>query len=240
MARELAEHVVSKIIQWEGEVLHAYDDFDPQHRPVRPGARVAGTLTIGVGHTGPDVFAGKMITRDESRRLFKEDIRKFTTGVERLVKVPLNDNQFGALVSFAFNVGLGAFQKSTLLKRLNAGEYDAVPFELKKYVRSKGKVMQGLVNRRAAESGLWAKGEFVASATVKPDAPRMAASAKLTGTGGTLAVMGTAAGEMVNEFKEQLEPFAAIEYVQYALLGATGVGLLIVGVGFLKRWKDST
>lgn len=240
MARELTRDNLEKLIQWEGEVLHAYDDFDPKHRPVRPGQTVRGTLTIGVGHTGPDVFPGQTITREESRAIFRKDLQRFTNAVDRLVKVQLKDNQFAALVSFAFNVGVGAFQKSTLLRRLNAGDYDAVPSELKKYTRSKGKVMQGLVNRRAAEAGLWSKGSFVVSSNVQPDVPGMSGSAKLTGSGGSLAFLGTGGSEVVSTFKEQLEPFGGVEFVQHILLGLTFVGLVLVGMGFWKRWKDST
>src|SRR5690606_433369 len=91
--------------------------------------------------------------------------------VERLVKVPLTDNQFAALVSFDFNTG--KLHSSTLLKKLNKGDYDAVPAELMKWVNvwinGKFKKSQGLVNRRSAEVGLWVKGEFVSSVGVKAE-----------------------------------------------------------------------
>lgn len=167
MARNITDEVEAKIVQWEGEVLHAYDDFDPQHRFIKPGMAVRGTLTLGVGHTGPDVKPGMRITVEESRKLLRADLDRFEAAVERLVKVPLSDNQFGALVSFCMNVGEGNFARSTLLKKMNAGDYEAVPAELMKWVNSKGKRMQGLVNRRAQEGALWGKGDFVASAVVE-------------------------------------------------------------------------
>lgn len=169
--RNISSDGEEKIVQWEGEVLHAYDDFDPKHRPVTPGIAVRGTLTIGVGHVGPDVRPGMKITKAESRALLRKDLDAFERAVENAVVVALNDNQFAALVSFAFNVGQGNFLKSTLLKKLNAGNYAAVPTELMKWTKSKGKQMQGLVNRRAQEAALWGKGEFVSSASVevKPD-----------------------------------------------------------------------
>lgn len=166
MARNITEYVENKIVQWEGEVLHAYDDFDPRHQFIQPGMVVRGTLTIGVGHTGPDVRPGLRITLDQSRKWFRQDIDRFEDLVERSVKVPLSDNQFGALVSFAFNVGEGNFLRSTLLKKLNQGDYDSVPSELNKWVYSKKKRLQGLVNRRAQEGALWGKGDFVTSASV--------------------------------------------------------------------------
>jgi lysozyme len=173
MTRKISKEGEEKIVQWEGEVLYAYDDFDPKHRPIMPGMPVKGTLTAGVGHTGPDVKPGMKITVAQSRAWLRQDIQKFEDVVSSLVKVPLTDNQFAALVSFAFNVGSANFSKSTLLKKLNAGHYDAVPVELMRWVHSKGNRMDGLVNRRAQEAALWGKGAFVNSHTVdaKPASP---------------------------------------------------------------------
>lgn len=176
MARNISKLGEEKIVQWEGEVLHAYDDFDPKHRIIEPGMTVRGTLTAGVGHTGPDVKPGLRITTAQSRAWLRADIDRFEAAVERLVKVPLSDNQFAALVSFAFNVGETNFAKSTLLRKLNRGDYEAVPAEMMKWVHSKGKRLQGLVNRRAQEGALWGKGEFVSSGSVeaKPEGPPIA------------------------------------------------------------------
>ncbi|MCM2433227.1 lysozyme [Agrobacterium rosae] len=83
----------------------------------------AGIPTIGTGHTKTvtmaDVKRGKTITQNEADRLLSVDLAEFEKGVAKLVKVPITDDQFGALVSFAFNLGLGAFAGSTLLKRIN-------------------------------------------------------------------------------------------------------------------------
>ena len=91
----------------------------------------------------------------EAEVLLRDDVRKFTYGVTELVKVPLANNQLCALISFAFNVGLGSFKNSTLLKLLNAGNYKAVPDQLRKWNKSKGKVLPGLVKRREAEILVW-------------------------------------------------------------------------------------
>lgn len=155
---------LAHIRQWEGLRLEAYRD-------------VAGIWTIGYGHTAaagpPAPSSGMRISEAEAVAILQRDLRQFEAAVETKVKVPLNDNQFAALVSFCFNVGAGAFGKSTLLKKLNAGNYDAVPGELAKWVKAGGKTVKGLVHRRAAEAGLWAKGSFVSSNTVdaKPAAP---------------------------------------------------------------------
>lgn len=160
MARHISPEGLTLIKQWEGCRLTAYKD-------------VAGVWTIGYGSTGAHVRAGMTISQAEADALLVADLARFERAVEKLVKVPLSDGQFAALVSFAFNVGEGALQKSTLLKKLNAGNYDAVPGELAKWVNAGGKKVQGLVNRRAAEAGLWAKGSFVSSNTVeaKPAKP---------------------------------------------------------------------
>lgn len=192
MARNINDYTEQKIVQWEGEVLHSYDDFDPKHQFVQTGQRVRGTLTIGVGHTGPNVKPGLRISVAQSRAWLRQDIDRFEALVERAVKVELSDNQFGALVSFAFNVGEANFLKSTLLKKLNAGKYEAVPDELMRWVHSKGRRMQGLVNRRAQEGALWGKGEFVTSRNVDadPEKPPVVDKETVSWGAGILASLG--------------------------------------------------
>lgn len=157
MARQVTDHVLNKIKQWEGLRLEAYRDS-------------VGVWTIGYGHTGPDVKPGLKISQEEADALLKADLARFEHAVSSAVHVPLSDNQYGTLVSFAFNVGVTAFQGSTLLKKLNAGYYDSVPSELSRWnkgtVNGKKVTIKGLTNRRAAEAGLWATGEFVSSAPV--------------------------------------------------------------------------
>lgn len=175
MTRRINAEGLRLIKQWESFIPFAYDDFDSpkKRRKIQPGDKVNGTLTIGYGSTGVHVKPGMTISEAEANELLLDDLDRFERFVERKVVVPLNENQFAALVSFCFNVGEGAFGKSTLLKKLNSGDYASVPSELAKWVTSKGKRIQGLVNRRAAEAGLWAKGSFVSSNTVdaKPAKP---------------------------------------------------------------------
>jgi lysozyme len=115
--------------------------------------------TIGYGHTSaagePTVVKGMKITRDEADAILRRDLGVFERGVNRRVKVGISQNQFDALVSFAFNVGLGAFERSTLLRKLNAGRYGDVPAELMKWTKGGGRELPGLVNRRRDEAGLW-------------------------------------------------------------------------------------
>lgn len=110
--------------------------------------------TIGYGFT-KGVKRGDTITRaDADARLILE-YDEYEAGVRKLVKVPLSANQLGALVCFAFNVGLGALKTSTLLKLLNGGHYDQVPAQLARWNKANGKVMGGLTSRRALEAALF-------------------------------------------------------------------------------------
>jgi len=140
------------------------------------------------------VYRGLTITPAQAEAALEYDLNETAAAVESLVHVDLTDNQFGALVSFAFNVGITAFKKSTLLKKLNRGEYAAVPGELAKWKFNDGKVMQGLINRRAAEAGLWAKGEFVSSRGVKAEVevPATITKENIGWGAGILSTMGAA------------------------------------------------
>lgn len=115
----------------------------------------AGVWTIGYGHTGKDVFEGMIITEAEAESILKKDLEKFEQGVEKAVDVPLSEDQFSALVSFSFNLGLGNLSGSTLLKDLNKKEYQAAADEFPKWRKAGGKVLEGLVKRRAAERDLF-------------------------------------------------------------------------------------
>jgi lysozyme len=115
----------------------------------------AGVLTIGYGSTGPHVKMGMEITPAEAEKLLLDDVARFERAVNRLVKVPLTQGQFDALVCFSYNIGIGAFEKSTLLSVLNMGRYGEVISQFKRWNKVKGQVVNGLVNRRAAEIGLW-------------------------------------------------------------------------------------
>ena len=114
----------------------------------------AGIWTIGYGHTG-NVQKGQKITKQEADELLDVDLSVFRKGVRNLVKVPLNSNQFGALVSFAYNVGLGNLRSSTLLKMLNAGDYNGAADQLLRWNKSNGKVIRGLARRREAERAVF-------------------------------------------------------------------------------------
>lgn len=117
----------------------------------------AGVRTLGYGHTSaagpPPVTEGMTITKQQANDILRADLKAVEADVDRLVKVALTQNQFDVLVSFHFNTG--ALGRSTALARLNAGFYDQVPQLLSLYNKAGGKVLNGLVRRRAAEVALW-------------------------------------------------------------------------------------
>jgi lysozyme len=133
---------LSLIRQFEGLRLIAYVD-------------AVGILTIGYGHTGADVKSGLVITQAQADKLLSDDLARFESGVGRLVTVPLNGNQFSALVSFSYNLGLGNLQSSTLLRLLNQHDYDAAAQQFPRWDKAGGRPLPGLLKRRQAEQALF-------------------------------------------------------------------------------------
>jgi len=122
----------------------------------------ANVWTIGYGLTfymnGKKVQQGDKITLDQADRLLFEMVNQFEISVKGLVKSNINDNQLGALTSFAFNVGASALSKSTLLKKVNANPEDlTIRNEFMRWTKAGGKVLKGLVTRREAEANLYFK-----------------------------------------------------------------------------------
>ncbi|ATF92139.1 Phage-related lysozyme (muraminidase) [Cedecea neteri] len=134
------------LTRFEGCELAAYQD------PV-------GVWTIGYGWTKPVdglPVAGEMvITQDVADRLLSSGIMQYEKEVAGLISVDVNQNQFDALVDFAYNLGPGALKSSTLLKKLNAGDLAGAADEFPKWNKAGGKVLRGLVERRAAERTLF-------------------------------------------------------------------------------------
>lgn len=106
--------------------------------------------TIGWGHTGDEVKPGIMWTQKQCDDALAADMAKFERAVTSAVRVSLNQAQFDALVDFTYNVGPGNLQSSTLLAKLNGGDYASVGKELRRWNKAGGQVMYGLVKRRAA------------------------------------------------------------------------------------------
>lgn len=121
--------------------------------------------TIGYGHYGADVQRAQRITEEQAEEMLRKDVQRFVDVVNQYVKVNLTQNQFDALVSFAYNVGATAFRTSTLLLLLNSGSYSGAANEFDKWNKSGGRVLTGLVRRRSEEKALFNTKEKVASVT---------------------------------------------------------------------------
>jgi len=115
----------------------------------------AGVWTIGYGHTSragpPAVNEGEKITKKAAESILCEDLKKYEAVVDTAIKVPLTENQRGALVSLCYNIGTTAFKKSTVVKRLNAGNFREAAEAITMWNKAGGKTLKGLVRRRDAE-----------------------------------------------------------------------------------------
>lgn len=120
----------------------------------------AGLWTISAGltyypETRQKVKEGDTVTQEQAVDMFLDMLKEFELKVKKAVKVDLTDNQFSALVSFTFNCGAGNLQRSTLLKKVNAGDLDGAAAEFEKWNKAGGKVLRGLTNRRREERELF-------------------------------------------------------------------------------------
>lgn len=114
-----------------------------------------GIPTVCYGHTGPDVRMGQTYTRAECEAIVVEDIAKHRAGIERCITAPLTSNQRDAAVSLAFNIGVSRFCGSTLARKLNREDYIGAADEFPKWKYAGGRVLRGLVTRRAKERALF-------------------------------------------------------------------------------------
>jgi len=144
---KVSERGLELIEDAEGTVLTAYPD---------PGTG-GDPWTIGVGHTGPDVHPGLVITKERAMELLKADLAVSEQAVGYMAQ-NCTQGQFDALVSFCFNVGRKNLQNSTLLRKHNAGDYAGAAEEFGKWTHAAGHVLPGLVKRRAAEAKLYREG----------------------------------------------------------------------------------
>lgn len=143
---QISENGITLIKAFEGCRLTAYQDS-------------VGVWTIGYGWTQPvdgkSVSKGMVITQQKANQLLTEGVAQYESGVTNLVTVPLNQNQLDALVDFAYNLGVNALRGSTLLKKLNAGDYAGAANEFTKWNKAGGKELAGLTRRREAEKSLF-------------------------------------------------------------------------------------
>jgi len=126
--------------------LQAYPD---------PGSKDGHPWTIGWGHTGKEVVKGLFWTQAQADAALVKDAEKFSAAVDDLIRIPINQNQFDALVCLAYNIGTAALSSSTLLKMINSGNYDGAAAQFLRWNKNDGKVMLGLARRRLAEKYLF-------------------------------------------------------------------------------------
>ena len=137
-------------------LIKRFEGFAPEVY-VCPG----GWPTIGYGHVVGDDEQDRFadgIDEATAEELLRLDVETAERAVLRLIRVPLEDGQFDALCSFAFNLGAGALQRSTLRRKVNREEHEAVPAEFQRWVWAGGRRLKGLVRRREAEAALYAEG----------------------------------------------------------------------------------
>lgn len=115
----------------------------------------AGVWTIGYGHTGKDITEGLTISTQRAEVLLMKDLIPIEKGIQELVKVPLTQGQFDALVSFTYNLGLGSLRSSTLLKLLNLRKYTEAANQFERWVYAGNKKLEGLVRRRRKEKEIF-------------------------------------------------------------------------------------
>lgn len=209
---KLSDAGLEAIKRFEGRSLTAYQD-------------VAGVWTIGYGTTryrnGDAVRPGDVITADEAEALLRDQVEDYADAVRQLVRVPLTPSQFDALTSWTYNLGAAALRDSTLLKRLNAGEYREAADEMLRWVNAGGRPVEGLRRRREAERAMFLDGYSAPSSAdaagrpsaiqpSKPMAPVLAALlpsivgmipelAKLFGSGSAVSDRNIKAAEKVAE-----------------------------------------
>jgi len=148
----LNQDTINLVKSFEGLRLNAYPDPATGNEP----------WTIGYGTTVYNgiqkVKSGDKITQKQAEELLSYDLNTFSEKVRSLIKRNLTENQFGSLVSFSYNVGIGNFSSSTLLKKVNLNPGDpSIPSEFLKWNKANGKIMAGLTKRRIAEAALYTK-----------------------------------------------------------------------------------
>lgn len=172
--RELTKQGEMNLRIWEGDIPYVYDDAVFPTKPYKAGTKIKGNLTGGVGHLlsrGNNVFPeandwiGKDIPQTVRSVWLDADTDLVENAVNRLVKVKLAPNEWDVLYSFTFNVGVSAFEGSTLLRKINAGRLAEVPAELAKWnkttINGKRITSDGLKKRRAMETAYWLGGKTI-------------------------------------------------------------------------------
>jgi lysozyme len=200
----------------------------------------AGVWTIGYGST-KGVKRGMKITKERAEELLMEELVEYGSYVNQYVKVPLTQARYDALTSFVFNLGPGNFRKSTLLKKINVGDFEGATLEFSKWNKARvDGVLQplaGLTRRRTAEAALFAMDASVgADGVLQPQKPEVEAVKPLTQSKTMAGASIAGSGLVLTEVAQQLQPVAHMaDSVKFIFLAVTVVGIAIVAYA---RWKD--
>lgn len=184
--------------------------------------------TIGWGHTHT-TKPGMVITVKQAQDLFDRDTAWVEAALKKYVKVPLTQNQYDALASLVFNIGEGAFAKSTLLRKLNAKDYEGAANEFPRWNKQAGKVLRGLVRRRAEEMEYFLKPSGGVAQKVDAPTPMKPLTTSKETVGGLLVSLVGAAGVALPELDE-----GAVKALSVALVA---IGILFVVNRVIARYK---
>jgi len=238
--RRISENGLNVIKKWEGFSAKAYKDL-------------VGVWTIGYGITDPRyAFEGNTITREFAEQLLIQHVAQDEISCRQLIKVPLSQPQWDAVVSLCYNIGPGAFARSTLLRKLNQSDFTGAYAEFPKWNRAGGKVVQGLVNRRKEEAGMFLTGttytkdeRFDAeeskphkssepTSNVVPDSVPDPQTDRKTGAAITTSGVGLAQATQLEVVKEGLSPIAHLSEWLTLLF----VIVSLVGIWFMVKKAD--
>jgi lysozyme len=235
MTRQISEDGLALVKRFEGLQLRAYKC-------------PADVWTIGYGHTA-GATQGLVIDDAEAHRLLRKDLANAEAAIDDMIRVALTDDQFAALVSWTFNVGAGAARASTLRRKLNAGDYDAVPTELAKWRKGGGKILNGLVRRRAAEAEIWSRSNIAPASPLpvpRPDNPDRSSPAKSktiqagAAGGGLLgvAIVDKLLDVDLDKAHGVLGALAAVDWQTVGVLAGAGVAVAFMMRERLTAWAD--
>ena len=136
------------------DLIHSFESLRLKAYP-DPGSKDGKPWTVGWGSTGPDIKEGTVWTKEQADARFAKTLAQVEADVIKVVRVPLKQHEFDALVSFTYNLGIGSLRSSTLLKMLNEGYYANAALQFGRWTKNDGKVMAGLVRRRESERKLF-------------------------------------------------------------------------------------
>ena len=144
------------MMEYSKDGLHLTERFEGCRLVAYPDPSSGGDpWTIGYGHTGPEVVEGLEITQEQAEQYIAQDIKQAEANVNAVAHVELTQEEFDALVDFAFNCGCRNLDSSTLMKKLNAGDYEGASHEFIKWDMAAGHHMAGLLKRREAEAAMF-------------------------------------------------------------------------------------